>query len=294
MKSPLSAISTSRQLLRLASTLPSMISLSQEVISPGKGDLAAHRQLADLAVVAPRLGAGSPGRRIGSGGRIVLPARARSGARGGILRGPWPGRSGPAPTPAPTGRARLHRDAQIVRRICHFAVLCLGSLPAEHGWDTRSTLLKGWRHRRPGQGCGSSARQRLEDVQHEGRGNHRRDEIDERQGEQPRNHHPAQENAAGEPAAHPPGFPRIEPSERDHFEIPPPEKISVQHEKEKEIYPGNQQIDRKRQKIEQERQAGQPQRDASHLDESAAGGQSRATGSRPLRPRRRPVRGRSP
>ena len=86
------------------------------------------------------------------------------------------------------------------------------------------------------------------------------DEIDERQGEQPCNHDPTQENAAGEPAAHSPGCPHIEPSERDHFKIPPPEKISVQREKEKEIYPGHQQINRKRQQVEQERQEGQPQR----------------------------------
>ena len=45
------------------------------------------------------------------------------------------------------------------------------------------------------------ARQRLEDVQHKGGSDHRRDEIDERQGEQPCNHDPTQENAAGEPAA---------------------------------------------------------------------------------------------
>src|SRR5205807_7443413 len=101
------------------------------------------------------------------------------------------------------------------------------------------------------------ARQRLEDVQHEGGGDHRRDEIDERQGEQPCNHDPTQENAAGEPAAHSPGCPHIEPSERDHFEIPPPEKISVEREKEKEIYPGHQQIYWKRQQVEKERQQRQ-------------------------------------
>ena len=106
-----------------------------------------------------------------------------------------------------------------------------------------------------GSGVRLEARQRLEDVQHKGRGDHRRDEIDERQGEQPCNHDPTQENAAGEPAAHSPGRPHIEPSERDHFEIPPPEKISVQREEEKEIYPGNQQINRKRQKVEQQASA---------------------------------------
>src|SRR5262249_11183779 len=55
---------------------------------------------------------------------------------------------------------RFHRDAQIVRCISHLAVLCLGSLSAKHGWDTRSLLLKGELHHRPGQGmrprrCGS-------------------------------------------------------------------------------------------------------------------------------------------
>src|SRR5438552_11803132 len=95
------------------------------------------------------------------------------------------------------------------------------------------------------------ARQRLEDVQNKGGSDHRRDEIDERQSEQPCNHDPTQKNAAGEPAAHSPGCPHIEPSERDHFKIPPPEKISVESEKEKEIYPGHQQINRKCQKIEQ-------------------------------------------
>src|SRR5690348_18411582 len=42
-----------------------------------------------------------------------------------------------------------------------------------------------------GSGVRLDARQRLEDVQHKDRGNNRRDEIDERQGEQPRDHHPA-------------------------------------------------------------------------------------------------------
>jgi hypothetical protein len=44
-------------------------------------------------------------------------------------------------------------------------------------------------------------------VQHKGGSDHRRDEIDERQGEQPCNHDPTQENAVGEPAVHRPGFP---------------------------------------------------------------------------------------
>src|SRR5262249_34850487 len=142
------------QLLRLASTLPSMISLSHEVISPER--VISRPTVSLRTSPSPRRGGAlrSGGRRIGSGGRIAVPARARSGARGGSVRG-LAGAVGARAGPGADRALRLHRDAQIVRRICHFAVLCLGSLPAKHGWDTRSILLKGWRYRRPGQGCGS-------------------------------------------------------------------------------------------------------------------------------------------
>src|ERR1700739_4813981 len=96
-----------------------------------------------------------------------------------------------------------------------------------------------------GSGVRLDARQRLENVQHKGSGDHRRDEIDKRQSKKPCNHNPSRENAAGEPLAHRSGFPSVEPSERDHFEIPPPEKISVKDEEENEMYPRDEQIDRK-------------------------------------------------
>src|SRR5205814_6514693 len=107
LNSPDSAISTSRQLLRLASTLPSMISLSQDVISPERVISRPTVSLRTSPSLRRDWAAGSPGRRIGSAGRIAIvsPARARSGERGGIvggLAGPLgPGLAGPAPGPTP-------------------------------------------------------------------------------------------------------------------------------------------------------------------------------------------------
>src|SRR5437764_5946504 len=115
LNSPDSAISTSRQLLRLASTLPSMISLSQDVISPERVISRPTVSLRTSPSLRRDWAAGSPGRRIGSAGRIAIvsPARARSGERGGIVggfAGPLgPGLAGPAPefAPGPLGRAGI-------------------------------------------------------------------------------------------------------------------------------------------------------------------------------------------
>ena len=96
-------------------------------------------------------------------------------------------------------------------------------------------------------------------MHHKGGGDYRRDEIDERNGEQARDHDPAEEDASPKPAAHRSSPSSIEPSERDNLKILPAEKIPVHHQKEKEIYPGEQEIDRQRQEVEHERQPGQPQ-----------------------------------
>src|SRR5205814_3301759 len=110
LNSPDSAISTSRQLLRLASTLPSMISLSQDVISPERVISRPTVSLRTSPSLRRDWAAGSPGRRIGSAGRIAIvsPARARSGERGGIvggLAGPLGPEFAPGLTAGATGRA---------------------------------------------------------------------------------------------------------------------------------------------------------------------------------------------
>jgi hypothetical protein len=79
MNSPDSAISTSRQLLRLASTLASMISLSQDVISPDRVISRPTVNLRTSPLVRRDWVAGSPGRRIGSAGRIAIKRNFRVG-----------------------------------------------------------------------------------------------------------------------------------------------------------------------------------------------------------------------
>src|SRR5712692_4185921 len=111
---PDSAISTSWQFCRLASTLPSTISLSQELISPDSE--ISRPTISFLRSLSLRRSAavGRPGRAL-SPGRGGSAGRAGSGARGG------------------GGRARrLHRNTQVIRRVRHLAILCLGSFAAEH------------------------------------------------------------------------------------------------------------------------------------------------------------------
>ena len=97
------------------------------------------------------------------------------------------------------------------------------------------------------------ARQRFEDMHHEGGRNHRRDEIDKWQAEQRCDHDPPEEYAETKTVAHRSGRRGIEPSERDHLEILSPQKISVKGKEENQIYPGDQKVYGKRQKIEQKR-----------------------------------------
>ena len=103
-------------------------------------------------------------------------------------------------------------------------------------------------------------------MHHKGRGDDWRHKVDERQREQHGNHHAAEKDAAGEPVAQRPRRRCVETSECDHFEIPPSEKISVQREKENEIYSGNQQIERQRQQVQDEGQPRQPQHYRTGLD----------------------------
>ena len=70
-------------------------------------------------------------------------------------------------------------------------------------------------------------------MHHESSRDHRRDEIDERQAEQRCDHDPPEENAKTKTVARRPSRRGVEPSERDHLEILPPEKISVKGKEEK-------------------------------------------------------------
>ena len=96
LNSPLSAMSISREFCRFASTLPSTISRSQEVISP---DSVISRPTIRLrASASPRRGlnggaaaGASPARRGGSAARGFSPAaRSGSGVRGGTGAGARP------------------------------------------------------------------------------------------------------------------------------------------------------------------------------------------------------------
>ena len=76
----------------------------------------------------------------------------------------------------------------------------------------------------------------------------------------PRKMRPAKRGAALSP-------PLAETSQCDHFKIPPSEKISVQRQKENEIYAGDQQIERERQQIESDRHYPQPRCRRDHLSQ---------------------------
>src|SRR6516165_8621335 len=189
LNKPISAISMSRQLFRLASTLPSTISLSQAVISPER--VISRPTISLRTSASPRRGwePESAGRRGASGARITSPGRDSSVARGGIIGG-LTGALAPGPGGG-TGFIGIPRSsaASAILRSSASVLLRLnmvGSPP--------STLLKGTLHGWPGHGPRLGTRQRLEDVEHEGRGDHRRDEVDERQGEHPCDHDPAKEN----------------------------------------------------------------------------------------------------
>ena len=82
------------------------------------------------------------------------------------------------------------------------------------------------------QGMRLEARQRLEDMHHERSRYHRRDEINERQAEECCDHDPPEEYAETKTVARRFGRGGIEPSERDHLEILPAQKISVEGEEE--------------------------------------------------------------
>ena len=79
-------------------------------------------------------------------------------------------------------------------------------------------------------------RQHFEDTHRKGCGDDRRHQVDAREREQTGDHRAAKSDAAGEPVAHRPRRCCVEPSECDHFEIPPPAKISVQRQEKNEIY----------------------------------------------------------
>ena len=98
-------------------------------------------------------------------------------------------------------------------------------------------IAEGRLHHRPGQGMRPrgmrlDARQRFEDMHHEGSRYHRRDEINERQAEECCDHDPPEEYAETKTATRRSGRRGIEPSERDHLEILPPQKISVKDKEE--------------------------------------------------------------
>src|ERR1700676_2953552 len=93
------------------------------------------------------------------------------------------------------------------------------------------------------------APQVLEKVHHERGGDYRGDEVDERYNKQSGNHHATEIDAPGKALTRRPGRHSVEPSQRNHLEILATEKISVQPEENKKIYPGQQQVNRQRKQI---------------------------------------------
>ena len=143
---PLSAISTSWQFCRLASTLPSTIELVAGGDLARQRDLAADDQPAQIGVdVALRLERGRDdrlgraARRLGRAWRLGQRPGQFGRPRRNCRRNPRHGRDGGRLAGRP---GRLHRDAQIVGIICHLTVLCVWSFAAEHGWDTPSTCCE--------------------------------------------------------------------------------------------------------------------------------------------------------
>src|SRR5216683_7999496 len=103
------------------------------------------------------------------------------------------------------------------------------------------------------------ARHRFEEMHHKGGGDHRRDEVDKGQAEYCSDAAPPEKYSKTKTVARRLGRRGIEPSERDRLEILPTEKISVKSKEEKQIYPGDQEIYRKRQEVEHECQSRQAQ-----------------------------------
>src|SRR5690348_17740349 len=81
-------------------------------------------------------------------------------------------------------------------------------------------------------------------MHHKGGGDDRRNQVDERQREQSRDHKPPDKDASREALTH--GFrrPPVEPPKGDHLEIGAAEKIAVQSEEHKKINPRQQQVKR--------------------------------------------------
>src|SRR5439155_20928224 len=139
------------------------------------------------------------------------------------------------------------------------------------GWASPSKIAA--IKRRGGSG-GKSLRlelpQTLEEMHHERGGDHRGDQIDQRQGKQPGDHDPAEKDASAEAMAHCPGCRCIESSQRHPLEIGAAEKISVEAEEDKKINAREEQINRQSQQVENHRQYHQPQGRKGHVEERVA------------------------
>ena len=276
------------QFCRLASTLPSMTSLSHEFISPDSVISRPTISLRRSASLRRAQRHQRPRRQRASerpgAGRVrraaALPVR-RASDRPGV---PGAGRDAARPSGARSRsvRARSVRnccgrassecpDRQVRRTFCgplsrifsgrtwrRFPSNCgqiAGRARGGTGWLAVFPIVAETRSDQETVSRGSATRIRAMRCTMKAVAITAATKIDERDREQPGDHDAGNENAPGDASTHRPGGGRLKPSQRDHLEIFATEKISVDAEKHKKIYARRQYVDRQGQQIEQQCQS---------------------------------------